>query len=160
MAVQSLGTDDSMEYLIQKHAKTVYRLALARTGQKSDAEDVFQEVFLRYVRKKPRFQSEEHEKAWFLRVTVNCANNLYLSAFRKNTAPLDEKMLAPVQDEPFLEEYLQQLSPICRTVIHLYYYEGLQTEEIAKLLHKSPSTIRATLTRARKALKISMEGDL
>ncbi len=160
MAVQSLGTDDSMEYLIQKHAKTVYRLALARTGQKSDAEDVFQEVFLRYVRKKPRFQSEEHEKAWFLRVTVNCANNLYLSAFRKNTTPLDEKMPAPEQDEPFLEEYLQQLSPICRTVIHLYYYEGLQTEEIAKLLHKSPSTIRATLTRARKALKISMEGDL
>jgi len=160
MAVQSLGTDDSMEYLIQKHAKTVYRLALARTGQKSDAEDVFQEVFLRYVRKKPRFQSEEHEKAWFLRVTVNCANNLYLSAFRKNTAPLDEKIPAPEQDEPFLEEYLQQLSPICRTVIHLYYYEGLQTEEIAKLLHKSPSTIRATLTRARKALKISMEGDL
>ncbi|MBQ4153100.1 MAG: RNA polymerase sigma factor [Oscillospiraceae bacterium] len=160
MAVQSLGTDDSMEYLIQKYAKTVYRLALARTGQKSDAEDVFQEVFLRYVRKKPRFQSEEHEKAWFLRVTVNCANNLYLSAFRKNTAPLDEKMPAPEQDEPFLEEYLQQLSPICRTVIHLYYYEGLQTEEIAKLLHKSPSTIRATLTRARKALKISMEGDL
>jgi len=160
MAVQSLGTDDAMEYLIQKHAKTVYRLALARTGQKSDAEDVFQEVFLRYVRKKPRFQSEEHEKAWFLRVTVNCANNLYLSAFRKNTAPLDEKIPAPEQDEPFLEEYLQQLSPICRTVIHLYYYEGLQTEEIAKLLHKSPSTIRATLTRARKALKISMEGDL
>lgn len=61
------------EAAVRRYADTVYRLAYARTGSREDAEDVFQEVFLRYVRKKPTFKDEEHRKAWLIRVTVNCA---------------------------------------------------------------------------------------
>jgi RNA polymerase sigma-70 factor (ECF subfamily) len=67
--------NDCTEKVIRYYSAMVYRLAFARTGTKHDADDVFQEVFFRYVKKKPVFQDEEHRKAWLIRVTINCSNN-------------------------------------------------------------------------------------
>ena len=67
----------------------VYRLAFVRTGTKHDADDVFQEVFLRYVKKKPVFVDEEHRKAWLIKVTVNCSNNFWSSLWNKITQGLN-----------------------------------------------------------------------
>lgn len=87
------------EELVDKYARLVYQLAYARTRSKEAAEDIFQDVFLKLVSKRPVFDSEEHEKAWFCRVTVNCANSYWRNPFRRRTQPLDEteagKLSAP-----------------------------------------------------------------
>ncbi len=138
----------------------VYRLALARAGNSADAEDIFQEVFLRYVSKAPAFTSEEHRKAWLLRVTVNCARKLHAAPWRRLTEPLSDLLAAPEPEESGLWDALQRLRPEDRTVLHLYYYEELSTGEIARLLGCRPGTVRSRLTRARERLREQYKEDL
>ncbi len=137
----------------------VYRLALARAGNSADAEDIFQEVFLRYVSKAPAFTSEEHRKAWLLRVTVNCARKLHAAPWRRLTEPLSDLLAAPEPEESGLWDALQRLRPEDRTVLHLYYYEELSTGEIARLLGCRPGTVRSRLTRARERLREQYKED-
>ena len=114
---------------VAQYGSAVYRLAYAMTRSRSDADDVFQEVFLRLHRSAPDFANEEHRRAWLLRVTANCARSLLASPWRMRT-------------------------------LHLFYYEGYQTEEIARILGRSPSTVRAQLTRARQKLRTLLKEDI
>ena len=86
---------DSPEAVIRRYSDMVYRLAFARTGNRSDAEDLYQEVFLRYLTRAPAFTSEDHRKAWLLRVAVNCANRFHTAPWRKRTEPLSEALSVP-----------------------------------------------------------------
>lgn len=145
---------DSPEAVIRCYSDMVYRLAFARTGNRSDAEDLYQEVFLRYLTKAPAFTSEDHRKAWLLRVAVNCANRFHTAPWRKRTEPLSEALSVPAPEGEDLWEELRRLPEKDRTVLHLYYYEDMTTEEIAKLLDRNPATVRSQLLRARAKLKI------
>lgn len=144
---------DSPEAVIRRYSDMVYRLAFARTGNRSDAEDLYQEVFLRYLTKAPAFTSEDHRKAWLLRVAVNCANRFHTAPWRKRTEPLSEALSVPAPEGEDLWEELRRLPEKDRTVLHLYYYEDMTTEEIAKLLDRNPATVRSQLLRARAKLK-------
>lgn len=144
---------DSPEAVIRRYSDMVYRLAFARTGNRSDAEDLYQEVFLRYLTKAPPFTSEEHRKAWLLRVAVNCANRFHTAPWRRRTEPLSEALSVPAPEGEDLWEELRRLPEKDRTVLHLYYYEDMTTEEIAKLLDRNPATVRSQLLRARAKLK-------
>lgn len=144
---------DSPEAVIRRYSDMVYRLAFARTGNRSDAEDLYQEVFLRYLTRAPAFTSEEHRKAWLLRVAVNCANRFHTAPWRKRTEPLSEALSVPAPEGEDLWEELRRLTEKDRTVLHLYYYEDMTTEEIAKLLDRNPATVRSQLLRARAKLK-------
>ena len=144
---------DSPEAVIRRYSDMVYRLAFARTGNRSDAEDLYQEVFLRYLTKAPAFTSEDHRKAWLLRVAVNCANRFHASPWRRRTEPLSEALSVPAPEGEDLGEELRRLPEKDRTVLHLYYYEDMTTEEIAKLLDRNPATVRSQLLRARAKLK-------
>lgn len=144
---------DSPEVVIRRYSDMVYRLAFARTGNRSDAEDLYQEVFLRYLTRAPAFTSEEHRKAWLLRVAVNCANRFHTAPWRKRTEPLSEALSVPAPEGEDLWEELRRLPEKDRTVLHLYYYEDMTTEEIAKLLDRNPATVRSQLLRARAKLK-------
>lgn len=144
---------DSPEAVIRRYSDMVYRLAFARTGNRSDAEDLYQEVFLRYLTKAPAFTSEDHRKAWLLRVAVNCANRFHAAPWRKRTEPLSEALSVPAPEGEDLWEELRRLPEKDRTVLHLYYYEDMTTEEIAKLLDRNPATVRSQLLRARAKLK-------
>lgn len=152
--------DAPAEWVIRQYGDMVYRLAYAQVHQAADADDIFQEVFLRYIRKERHFASEEHRKAWLLRVTVNCAKSHYASPWHKRMQPLAD---APVPwTEPadlVLAEALAQLAPKYRAVIHLFYYEGYQVAEIAYLLKRRESTVRTQLTRARQKLAHLLEGE-
>lgn len=144
------------EDTIRQYSHMVYRLAFARTGNRQDADEIYQEVFLRYIRKQPVFQSDAHKKAWFLKVTVNCANSLFRSPWKRCTEPLNEALLSETEEEqpaPDLSMALKRLPPRYREVIHLFYYEELSAEEIGRILHRKPSTVRTQLTRARSILK-------
>ena len=144
---------DSPEAVIRRYSDMVYRLAFARTGNRSDAEDLYQEVFLRYLTRAPAFPSEDHRKAWLLRVAVNCANRFHTAPWRRRTEPLSEALSVPAPEGEDLWEELRRLPEKDRTVLHLYYYEDMTTEEIAKLLDRNPATVRSQLLRARAKLK-------
>jgi len=132
-------------------------MAFAQTRNKSDADDIFQEVFLRYIKRKPVFKSEEHRRAWFIRVTVNCCKKYWLSAWITKMVPMDENLIFEADEEINLHYELEKLPMKYRAVIHLFYYEDLSIEEISEILHKKPSTVRAQLTRARYKLKDIMK---
>lgn len=155
MAVQR---KEEAQRIVDTYGDAVYKFALSLTRHKDVADDVFQEVFLRYMKKSPVFENEKHARAWFYVVTKNCCRSHFMSAFIRRSAPLD-------QDIPFLKEpdyalyqYVLKLPMKYRTVIHLYYYEGYSTKEIASLLKKKEATVRTQLKRARDLLKQVMEG--
>lgn len=162
MAISSADTNNSIEKIIEKYSNMVYKLAYARTGNKEDADDIFQEVFLRYIRKQPIFDKEEYEKAWFIRVTINCFNSFWRNSFKTHTVPLEMDLPASeieerIIEEYNLEEYLLKLPSVYRIAIHLFYYEDMTTAQISELLKRKESTIRMQLTRARRLLKDYME---
>ena len=162
MQPQSFGTDDNAEKMIRRFAKMIYRLAYAKTGSRQDADDVFQEVFLRYFRKRPAWESDDHAKAWFLRVTVNCANSLLSSPFRRRSVPLEGELAgAPPQPEADadLARAVSRLPCAYREVIHLFYYEDYSCAQIAAVLHRREATVRMQLTRARRLLQQTLEAD-
>jgi RNA polymerase sigma-70 factor (ECF subfamily) len=155
----SIDINDNIDEVMTLYSNTVYRLALVQTKNKVDAEDVFQEVFLRYVRSKTHFQSEEHRKAWFIRVTVNFCKKLWASSWLRKTEPLDETITFEMQEETDLHHELLKLPMKYRTVIHLFYFEDMSIEEISKCLNQGSSTIRTQLTRARYKLKEYLKED-
>lgn len=150
----------TLEQVVRTYADMVYRLAFARLRCHADAEDIFQDVFLRYAEKAPAFQDEAHRKAWLLRVTINCCRAHYRSGWFRKTAPMEAAAhtAAPPPQEHPLEEALSHLSARYRTVIHLHYYENYSTEEIADVTGQRASTVRSQLTRARAMLKDLLKG--
>lgn len=146
------------EEAVSLYGDTVYRLAYAKTGSRADADDIYQEVFLRYLRAKPALESANHAKAWFLRVTLNCMKSFWGSPFRRRSVPLDETMPGEgIPEGSGVEAYVKRLPEAYRAVIHLFYYEDLPTAQIAGLLHRRESTVRVQLMRARQMLKDMME---
>ena len=139
---------------VQRYGDLVWRLALARTANVHDAEDVFQEVFLRYVRHQEKLNTEEHRKAWLIRCTVNCSKSLLTAPWRQRRADLTETIAAPM-DQEARQVYLAVLAlpQLYRTVIHLHYYEGLTVAEIARAVGCREGTVKSRLHRGRALLK-------
>lgn len=144
----------------ERYGPMVYRLAYAQTRSRCDADDIFQEVFLRYHRSAPAFESEEHRKAWLLRVTANRAKSLLSSPWRRRTAPLEDVYPYLDPEESAVDAALASLPPKYRAVIHLYYFEGYSSDEIAGLLECRPSTVRSRLSRARERLGSLLKEEL
>lgn len=153
-----MGEETGLRQVMERYGDMVYRLALAQTHSSHDADDVFQEVFLRYLRAAPAFREEEHRKAWLLRVTVNCCKKLHGSFWRRHTVALSEALPAQNPEEGELLGLLEGLPQKYRAVLHLYYYEGYATEEIAAILGRSPSTVRSQLSRGRALLRDAWKG--
>ena len=145
------------EEIVARQGPRVYRMAFAQLRSKADAEDVFQEVFLRYVEKLPEFESPEHEKAWFLRVTLNCCRSLWRSAWHKRSVPLDENLPFETRDQWGLHQELLRLPKKYRAVLHLFYWEDMSTAEIAKVTGNTPAAVRKQLERARGMMKELIE---
>jgi len=159
LAEQSLYFDDCLEDVVANYSDMVFRLAVSQVKNRADADDVFQEVFLRYIRKKQSFESEEHRKAWFIRVTLNCCKNVFNSAWMKRTTPLQDYFAFEMEEESALFYELQKLPMKYRAVIHLFYYEEMSIDEICDALGKKQSAIKMRLSRARKMLKDSLTED-
>ena len=146
--------------LAEKYSPMVYRLAYARTGSRTDAEDVVQEVFVKLLRSRPVFRDQAHCRAWLLRVAANCAGDLHRSPWRRRAVPLEEagQVAAPEPpEEQGMEAAILTLPEDYRVVVHLYYYEELSTAEIAKVLGKRKGTIRTRLSRARAMLREDLQ---
>ncbi|MDR0248785.1 MAG: RNA polymerase sigma factor [Oscillospiraceae bacterium] len=155
MAAQSGRPADCTEEFVLRHENRVYRAAYAVMGNKADAEDVTQDVFLKVLQKPPLFQSPEHEAAWLVRVAVNLCRSRLREAKRARAAPLTEDIAAPGAGgtSEDLAEALRSLPRIYRAAVYLHYYAGYSTKEAAKMMHTKESTFRSLLFRARSKLK-------
>ncbi|GHU82643.1 DNA-directed RNA polymerase sigma-70 factor [Clostridia bacterium] len=157
MHPESLCTGERVQQAMDAHGAMIYRLAYARTLNHADAEDVLQEVMLRLVQRDTAFDSAQHEKFWLLRVTGNLSLHVVQSAWRRYTVggaliPAAQASECPAQNEA-LQEAMATVGQKYRAPIHLFYYEDLSVEEIARILGRRPSTVRSQLTRGREQLR-------
>lgn len=149
------------EYLkkaIDTYSDMVYRVALTRCGNKENAEDIFQEVFLKLSEKMPIFENKEHEKAWVIRVTINLTKNLHNSAWNRKVTALEENIIFETKEENDVFNTVQSLPQNYKDVIYLFYYEGYKVKEISELLKTGENTVKTWLSRARECLKEKLEG--
>lgn len=156
-----LRSDVFLQQAMDTCGDAVYRLALCRLNSRADAEDVYQEVFLRLLRDDTDFRDEEHLKAWLLRVTLSRCADLRRSAWFKRTAPMEAAADAAAPEPDDQSELWQAIAALPddqRTAVWLHYVEGYRTEEIAQMVGCSAVTIRTRLHRARKQLRSEMEG--
>ena len=155
-----LNKNKFLEETIEKYSNMVYRLAMARTRSVETSEDIYQEVFLRLARKMPEFESEEHKKAWLIKVTINCTKNELNSKFKKYRAELDEKLSFETPERHDIYYAVLNLPIKYRTIIHLYYYENYSIKEISKILKVNENTIKSRLSRARGELEKVVRGGM
>ena len=155
-----MRTNAEIERVVNEYATMLLRVAYSQLNNRTEAEDAVQEVLLKYMEKAPVFQSEEHEKAWLLRVTVNhCKNHLASAWFRKR-ADLDEGIPALDNAELGVVSAVAALPAKYRAVVHLYYFEGYSTKEIAEILHSRPNTVSSRLSRARALLAKALKEEI
>ena len=158
MADEKSRTDVSSDEIIRRHFDMVYRLALSQTRNVANAEDVTQEVFLRFIQKYDSFQSDEHIKAWLIRVTVNCSKSIFMNAWNRKTVPLTDKISFDTPEKSEVYFAVQSLPSKYRTVIHLFYYEDMSVKEIAAAMGLTQSTVKSRLFRGREMLRTKLKG--
>ena len=150
-----------LEKIYRRHYLTVYRVALAKcVGKHENAQDVFGDVFLqlaRYLNKGNYFNDENHEKAWLIRVTLNCSKAILRTYSRSSEAKTDSGFTIPQYENSDTYDAVMSLSEKYRVVIHLYYYEGYSVREIAEIIKTSENTVKSRLSRGRKLLKTKIE---
>lgn len=150
-----------LEGAVRQYADMIYRIAVTITGNEADADDVFQETFLRLVKNQDKIQSEEHLKAWLIRVAGNCAKTMVMNPWNRKTqgfiGEVDKASLSMDGQQNKLLMELHALPQKYSLVLYLFYYEGYSVKEIAKLLGKNENSVKTLLKRGRNLLKKSLE---
>ncbi len=149
------------EALLFRNENHMYRAALAILGNREEARDAVQDALLKYLEKRPALKDEEHERAWLLRVTVNGCKSRLRSPWRKRRVELCAALETAAPEEADHEELLalEALPDQDRAAIHLHYYEGYTTAEIAAMTGEAEGTVRSRLHRARQKLRRILEGE-
>ena len=147
---------------MEQYADTVRRLCMIHLKSYHDSEDIFQNVFLKYVLSSVKFENEEHEKAWFIRVTINACRDFFKDFFRSHMVPLEELIHQQEELTPDNSEVLEAVLSLpekYREAVYLYYYEGYTAVEIAHILKKNKNTVYTLLTRSKQLLRERLGGD-
>ncbi|WP_242829666.1 RNA polymerase sigma factor [Butyrivibrio sp. MB2005] len=139
---------------LDKYGNAILRLAYSYLHNMSDAEDILQDTLIRYIKTTPAFENEKHEKAWLLTVAANLSKNKIDYINIRKADELSEELVAEnKEDLGFIWDAVKQLPDKYREVIHLFYEEGYQAKDIAKILKRNESTVRSDLNRGRQQLK-------
>ena len=144
------------------YADTVRRICFMYLKNHSDVEDIFQDVFLKYILYEHSFESDAHEKAWLIRVAINTCKDELKSFFRKKVHSIEDvtpELCCIQENDQELLDHISRLPPKYKNVIYLFYYEGYTAVEIAKILKKNDNTIYTWLSRAREKLKKELGGE-
>lgn len=151
-----MRSEYEVQMAIERHADMVRRLCMIHLKNHADTEDIFQTVFLKYALSDKAFETIEHEKAWFIRVTLNACRDLLKSFFRKKSVPLETLIDVPASMDDSKKNLLQAVLDLperYRKIIYLYYYEGYSADEISRLLHMNVNTVYTHLTRGKNKLR-------
>lgn len=157
-----MRSEKEVNRAIELYSDTVLRICMVHLKNHSDSEDVFQNVFLKYATSSVSFESEEHEKAWLIRVTINACKDLLRNFFRSHTVSMDEVMTSTIGVKEENREVIRAVLSLpskYRSVVYLHYYEGYTASEIGGILHKNVNTIYTLLNRGKILLKEMLGGD-
>lgn len=158
--MHELLPNDKITTALEKYSDMVYRICFMYLKNKTEAEDAFQDVFLKYIQVNKQFESDEHEKAWLCRVTFNRCKDV-LKSFRFKTASLEtvpEPTYENAEEGAVLEAVLT-LPAKYKDVIYLHYYEGYTAAQISKMLGCRENTVYSQLSRGRQILKERLGDD-
>jgi len=149
-----------LDEAVDVYGDMVYRVAMTIVKNPTDAQDVFQETFLKLVRYRETIESEEHLKAWLIRVATNCAKSLVTSSWYQKTEELSqdlrEEQTQESEQSAGLIEHLKKLPDKYRMVLYLFYYEEYSVKEIGGILVKKESTVKSLLSRGRDMLRTEL----
>ncbi len=158
-----MRSPEDIKRAVENHADMVRRICLVHLKNEHDTEDVFQNVFMKYMLYRGPFENDEHEKAWFARVTINACTDWLRSLSRRRWVPLEtvlEECSMPDETSREVLEAVLQLPERYRQVIYFYYYEGYSAVEIADILGKKKNTVYTWLSRAKGILRKNLEGEI
>lgn len=151
-----MRSEMEVNHAIEEYADMIRRVCFYHLKNRVDCEDIFQEVFLKYMLYDGQFCDKGHERAWLLRVAINACKDYLKSFFRRNAVSLEliNEMQAQIPEEhkEVLEAVLS-LPPKYKDAIYLHYYEGYSASEIGNILNKKENTVYSLLSRGRKILK-------
>ena len=151
------------EVLVERYQQNMFAAALSACKDPQDAEDAVQEALLAYHTSGKEFESEEHIRAWLLRVAINKAKNMRMSFWKKHKVSLEDYMESisfETEQESGLFEAVMDLPEKYRVVLHLFYYEDYSIREIGKILRRTENTVKSQLSRGRALLKESFRGGM
>lgn len=160
MGNSELRTDEEITRIYKKYVDTVYRVCFMMLKNTSETEDATQNVFIKFMRDKTEFKTDEHLKAWFIVTAQNECKNMLKHWFRAKRDNMDDIPEASYVDDDSkkdLWEKVFSLDEKFRLPIYLYYYEGYSTSEISELLKTKHSTIRTYMSKGREKLKLLLE---
>lgn len=158
---ESLPRNDEIVEILKRQGNTVLRVAFSYTKNIPEAEDIYQEVFLKLLENFVEFQSLEHEKAYLIRMTINLCKNRSRSFWKSKVSHLEDSLPFNDIDITYGMDVLNAVMSLrykYRAVIHLFYYEGYKTSEIADILNCSEGAVRTSLHRARGILSKKLKG--
>ena len=158
------NTEDYMptaEAVFRKYSDMVFTLACSRCGGNySDAQDVTQDVFMKLMRAKPQFESDEHTRAWLVRVTINCSKSMMTNSWHMHTQAMPEHIAVRMKEEDrTVYNAVMSLPGDMRTAIHLFYYENYSIAQIAEVTGAKENTVKSWLKRGRERLRDILKDD-
>lgn len=152
--VEIVSISQQAAQILDTYGDTILRYAYSYLHNRSDTEEVLQDTLIQFLKTRPVFESDEHEKAWLLRVAGNlCKNRLKYNSLRQTDELREELIAEQREDLSFIWDAVQALPVQYREVIHLFYREGYSTREISQILGRKEATIRSDLSRGRGKLK-------
>ena len=152
--VETVSISQQAAQILDTYGDTILRYAYSYLHNQSDTEEVLQDTLIQFLKTRPVFESDEHEKAWLLRVAGNlCKNRLKYNSLRQTDELREELIAEQREDLSFIWDAVQALPVQYREVIHLFYREGYSTREISQILGRKEATIRSDLSRGRGKLK-------
>lgn len=151
-----------IDRVVEEYSDMIKRICLYHLKNAADTEDVFQTVFLKYLLYEGSFESSEHEKAWFIRVTLNACKDYLKNIFRHSAVSLEELAEEAASIPPQQHEVLDAILALpakYKDAIYLHYYEGYTAAEIGSILGKKENTVYSFLARGRAMLRDALGGD-
>ena len=157
-----MRSEQELNDVIERYADTVSRLCTVYLKNSADTEDIFQTVFLKYALSSVAFESEEHQKAWVIRVTINACKDLLKSFFHSRVVSVQQ---LPEMTTSIPSEHREVLDAVLslpkkyKDVVYLHYYEGYTAPQIGTILGKKTNTVYTLLTRAKQLLREKLGGE-
>ena len=158
--------DVDLESVIDRYSDMLYKICFLILKNEQDTKDVLQETFLIYYTKQPEFESEEHKKAWLIKVSQNkCKEFLRFHKRHVNISLEDMEETLVITDglsgsDKEILSLVWDLDYKLKSVVILFYIEGYTIKEVAEILHTTPSAVKKRLPRAREKLSVKYKGEI
>ncbi len=150
-------TQNDIRDMVERYSDMIYKITLSCTRDKTVAEDILQDVLIKYMTASTEFHDEEHKKAWMIRVAVNECKKYFRSTWNKRKMPLEDIYSFEAPEKHVIFYAVMELPVKYRIIIHLYYYEELSVKEISRHMGMNENTVTSRLHRGRKLLKEMLE---